>query len=48
MNKKKTIRKYIEEYLSLYDSKRNQKLKTYWIEKPSGFGVNLFRPDEPK
>ena len=50
MNKKRKdiIKNYLDEYMSLYSSKRNIRLKSYWNEKPSGFAVNLFRPDEAK
>jgi len=45
---KEQIKDLLNEYLFLYHSKRNKKLKKYWKEKPSGFAVNLFRPDEAR
>jgi hypothetical protein len=45
---KDRIKILLDEYLRLLHSGRNEKLKKYWKEKPSGFAVNLFRPDEAK
>jgi len=42
------IKPLLDEYLRLYHSNRNKKLRSYWKEKPTGFAVNLFRPDEAK
>ena len=43
-----TIKKLLNEYMTLYHSRRNEILRSYWNEKPSGFAVNLFRPDEAR
>ena len=46
--RREVIKSLLNEYMSSYHSKRNQRLRSYWNEKPSGFAVNLFRPDEAK
>jgi uroporphyrinogen-III decarboxylase len=46
--RKERIQNLVSEYIDLYHTKRNTRLKSYWKEKVSGFGVNLFRADEPK
>jgi len=42
------IKSLIEEYSKLLNSNRNNRLRSYWIEKDNSFSVNLYRADQPK
>ena len=48
LNYEYRINKLVEQYMNLVNSRRNERLKSYWIEKDNNFSVNLYRGDEPK